>query len=91
MTTIKAYTGYNERTGTHYYRTFEIVDTLPEVGETCNQGDYKCTEINEVYLDCEQGKDDVYNYNYYAATMQSCDPDDGEPWNEYFAVKKDEE
>lgn len=91
MSTIKAYTTYNERTGAHLSRKFEIVAVLPKVGETFNLGDYKCTGINEVQIDCEQGNDRVYQFNYFVATMKSCDPDDEDTWNDYFAIEKEKE
>lgn len=78
MATIRAYTGYSERSNTHYYRDFKIVDSLPEVGEIVygddNNKHYgeceRVKSVEEVQLDCEQGNDDVYNYDYYCATTQ---------------------
>lgn len=72
---IKAYTHYTERTKTHYYREFEVVESIPEVenldelikNTSLNSwlDNCKCVEINELELDCEQGNQNVYNYVFY--------------------------
>lgn len=90
MSHIKVYTGYNERTNSRSYRHFEIVSKLPEVEEVFNQGDYKCIEVSPASIDCEQGKDEVYLYDCFIARMVRCDDED-EFWEEYFAIKKEEE
>lgn len=81
MAKIRAYTGYSERRKTHYYTDFEIVNKLPEVGEVVYGDDDNCININygerervksvsAVSLDCEQGNDEVYNYDYYEVCTQ---------------------
>lgn len=76
MEKIRAYTSYSERSNTHYYTDFEIVDKLPQVGEVVsgdNDGSTthyhgereRVKSVSEVLLDCEQGNDEVYNYDYY--------------------------
>lgn len=75
---IKAYTGYADKTKTHYYREFTVVECIPEsenleelIKDTTltswlNNG--KCVSVEEVALDCEQGSQDVYNYDFYKLT-----------------------
>ena len=63
MKKIKAYTGYNEKTNTHYYHNFYEEYSKPEAGEEYEDG--VVAEVNEVYLDCQQDNDEVYNYDYY--------------------------
>ena len=65
MKKIKAYTSYNEKTNTHYYHNFYEVYHAPGVGEEYEGG--IVVELNEVYLDCQQDNDEVYNYNYWIA------------------------
>ncbi len=78
---IRAYTGYCERSNTHYYTDFEIVDKLPELGEVvygdsdnCTRIDYgereRVTNVCKAWLDCEQGNDEVYDYDYYEIQTQ---------------------
>lgn len=90
MATIKAYVNYDERRGVHQYTNFEIVERLPEIGETFNQGDYECVAIEPVELDCEQGSDEAYNYSFYCCTMRHCDTPaeewDKDEWQVYYAV-----
>lgn len=78
MATIRAYTGYSERSNTHYYRDFKIVDSLPEVGEIIYGDDNnkyygeceRVKSVDKIELDCEQGDEVVYNYDYYRTTTQ---------------------
>lgn len=74
MKNIKAYVDWNDETKTHYYRTFEIIENLPklEIEEIKNEKYKNCTsllkKIETIELDCEQGSDDVYKYNFYKLT-----------------------
>lgn len=61
---IKAYTNYNERSNTHSYREFDVIDALPEIGTTQSNGEV-VKEINPISIDCEQGHDDVFYYDFY--------------------------
>jgi hypothetical protein len=101
---IKAYTRYNEQNNTHYYREFEVVDLLPTIGEVKEvspEYDGERTTviaIREVGLDCCQGNDEVYNYNYFeiVETFERLDDDDNwyleETQSTFVAIpKKNEE
>lgn len=90
MNAIEASVSYNEYTKVGRRRSFEIVDRLPEVGETRCGNEYCVASIDKAWLDCEQPKDKVYEYDYYIVTMQSCD-DPSDEWNEYYAIAKEEE
>lgn len=70
----------------HYSRNFEVVDTLPEVGDILNRE--TVTEIAPVVLDWEQGNDDVYRYEYYRITLVD---ETGEETVNYIAVEIPEE
>lgn len=86
---IKAYVSYDDDRCIHYYRNFEVESSLPEVNDVID-GDYdrddgKCgyngyrervTAVVAVNLDCEQGNDEVYNYDYYCICYQI------EEWND---------
>lgn len=85
--TIKAYVSMNEYKKIHYYRNFEIIERLPKKDETF-KGE-EIIEINEVSLDCEQGNDKVYDYDYYEITTKNYD-DLNEEWDEttyYVAIQ----
>jgi hypothetical protein len=90
---IKAYTRFVESTNTHYYREFDIVDSLPEVGEVVYGGeDYgqrqTVTKISEAILDCEQGNREVDNYDFYCLTVKWEEQDENDQWQE---IEEDEE
>lgn len=70
MKKIRAYVGYSYTNKIHFYKDFEIVSYLPE-----------CKEVKEVELDAEQGRDEVYNYDYFECLME-----DGE--YKYYAIDK---
>lgn len=78
---IKAYTGYSDSHRIHYYTDFEIVDKLPELGEVVYGDEDNCIHVNygerervcsiqKIELDCEQGNDEVYDYDYYKVETQ---------------------
>lgn len=77
---IRAYTSYSERSNSRYYRDFEIVDKLPEIGDvvygdkdgaTVDYGEReRVNNIFAVSLDCEQGNDDIYNYDFFGVDTQ---------------------
>jgi hypothetical protein len=94
---IKAYVGYSARSNTHYYRDFEIVPYLPSVGDEIDGWDVQ--DITPAVLDCEQGSDRVYAYDYYEIDMVDSvglelNPN-GNPDSYrdtlYYAIQKDEE
>lgn len=83
MNRIKAYTEWNDSTRTHYYTYFDIVDTLPKIGDYYNGN--LVIDVENVDLDCEQGNDEVYSYNYYEIVA-----DDGEEeYTENVAILKE--
>ena len=64
MNTLKVYISFNNETKTHYYDTFTIETILP-------QHEYNNERIinrENVEIDCEQGNEKVYQYNYYIIT-----------------------
>lgn len=78
---IRAYTGYSERSNARYYTDFEIVGKLPEVGEviygdsdnsvTPYHGEReRVTNVCAARIDCEQGNDEVYDYEFYEVQTQ---------------------
>jgi hypothetical protein len=85
--TIKAYVGYSERSNTHFYQNFEIVSSIPSVGDEFDG--LAVEDITPVVLDCEQGSDRVYDYDYYEINM--ADPVGDFHDTLYWAVKKEEE
>jgi hypothetical protein len=65
--TIKAYVNYSEYSNTHYYRQFQIVEYLPAVGDEIDG--WTVESIDPVTLDCEQGSDQVYDFDYYTINV----------------------
>lgn len=96
--TIRAYTSYNDYRKIHYYTDFEVIDKLPSLDDKSfggydawNYEDFKILEINSVHLDCEQGSQEVYNYDYYEIVIQYKDDDKLEKDHFYVAIEKPEE
>ena len=88
---IEVYTGYNDWTNTRYYRYFTICDELPEMGYDYGsfwEEDHRFVkEIKPAHIDCEQGSDEVYYYEYYIVTYD-CTERDGTKYEdeEYIAI-----
>lgn len=74
---IRAYVSYSERTNTHYYTDFTVVDELPKIGEKNLNESEEIVDVTPVDLDCDQGNDDVYKYDYYKVTVKVTDEFDG--------------
>lgn len=71
---IKAYTSVDDRSNTHYYRNFDLVSKLPDIGDT--DGDLVVSGISPVDLDCENdGR--VWDYEFYAISLSQ----DGEDFD----------
>lgn len=97
---IKVKTRTDERNKISYYREFEIVKQLPEIGsveELAPERDGEKTTIRTIFeavIDCEQGCDKIYDYHYYVIIKtfeQLNDNDEWEivnQWEEYVALKK---
>lgn len=64
---VRAYVKYNDYKNTHYYTDFEVVKSLPEVGDYIGPkvDGIRIVAINKVSLDCEQGNPNVHNYDFY--------------------------
>lgn len=66
---MKAYLKGNEIRGKEI--DFKIIDKLPKIEkELIGNGYYKDNQsivykIENIEIDCEQGSDDIYDYNYY--------------------------
>ena len=99
---IKVKTYYNEHNNTNYYRQFDIIDALPEIGEVDQlfpERDGERTTviaIREVSIDCEN-RDEAFEYNYYVIekTFEQLNEDDEwemvhECERHYVAIKKGE-
>lgn len=95
MKKIKAYTSYHERTNTRRYRMFKVLESLPELGAG-GYGyavDKDIIELSDVKLDCEQGNNEVYNYNFYEVKYRYLDDEDYEDDEfdiDYICVENDE-
>ena len=87
MEKIKAYIGWNDTNHTHYHKEFEIIEKLPEKKDVFDENGERIVKIENVKLDCEQGNDDVYNYDYYVAKIEY---DYGVTTDWYFCIKKEE-
>jgi hypothetical protein len=87
--TIKVYVGYNERNNAHYWRRFEIVDSLPEIGDEIDG--WTVEEIYPAHLDCEQGSERVYDFDYYEIKTREVEDEDSDTIYLYYAVEKEEE
>lgn len=91
---VKAYTSYSESNNTHYYREFDIVDSLP-TDEVDGDERKVIKNISSVSLDYEQSNDDVYGYDFYVVTFDIEQKDEGGNWIsnvedevEYIAIRK---
>lgn len=75
---IRAYVNYDERSNTRYHRDFTIedykikdleVEDLDELIKNTTLNSWLDNEtiinIQEVNLDCEQGNNEVFDYDYY--------------------------
>lgn len=81
---IKAYTSYSESSNTKYSRHFEVVKQLPEIGSVIWGDGDECPEnvkpyhgerqrvkaIEKAWLDCEQGNDEVYDFDFFEVHIQ---------------------
>ena len=87
MKKIKAYIGWNDTNHTHHYKEFEIVKKLPEKRDVFDENGERIIKIENVKLDCEQGNEEVYNYDYYVAKIEY---DYGLTTDWCFCIKKEE-
>ncbi|WP_302593570.1 hypothetical protein [Faecalibaculum rodentium] len=92
MNKIKVYTACNEWSNTHYWRYFDIIDELPHIGDRVF--DEVISSIDLIPIDCEQGNESVFDYDYYKITRvasdlnENEDPEDTASYD-YVAVRKD--
>lgn len=89
MKKIRAYVDWDDETKTHYYNDFEVVEKLPKINDVCYDDDCsieRVRSIENVELDCEQGNDDVYNYDYYKIITDIYDKDYDEHDDNYHFV-----
>ena len=82
---IRAKIGVNEWNNTIIKRNFELVESLPTVGELFH--DYKVLKLNEISLDCERNEE-LYNYDYYKIDLFD---DEDENFSIYICIKNDNE
>lgn len=91
-----------DREKIHYYQNFEIIENLPELEtEAIKNENYKncdslLEKIETVKLDCEQGSDEVYKYDFYKLTyfnnidyFESEYEDDECEFEKYVAILKE--
>lgn len=87
MNKIRAYADWDDRTKTHYYKDFEIVEELPKVDEIYYEDSSSkevVKSVESVRLDCENN-DNVYNYDFYKIIVSCYDKDRDEVEdNEYY-------
>lgn len=60
---IRAYIGMDEVNKIRFYKDFDIVNDIPAIGDMYGLEEIK--EVIPVRLDPEQGRDEVWSYNYY--------------------------
>lgn len=73
----------------HFYKDFEIIDFIPEIGNPCF--DEEIMEIIPINLDVEQGSDEVYGYDFFKVitTMnKEFDKASGVYCERWYAVKQ---
>lgn len=91
MSKIKIYTNYRERTNTHFYRYFDIVDKIPQVNEIVDESFFdwdkkvftarnRVCKVERVDIDCEQGVSNWEEYDYYCVETIFEDLDDNGNW-----------
>ena len=83
---IRAKIGLNEWNNTVIRRNFELVESLPTVGELFH--DYKVMKLNEIKLDCEERTENLYNYDYYKIDLFD---DEDENFSIYICIKNNKE
>ena len=93
---IKAYVGMDEYNKVRYYKNFEVVEEIPEVGEDFGYhfGDGVIETVKDVQklsLDPEQGSVDVYDYDFYKITTDWKEDDETTEECYYYAIKKEEQ
>ncbi len=93
MKKIKAVVRVDDRTNTHYTKTFLVRDTLPVVGD--EQLGYVVTAIDPVELDFENRGDDFVEHDFYRITSVDTEyqgkEDEGEYTSfDYVAIRKAE-
>ena len=97
---IRAYTSFEESNKIHRWRDFEIVGKLPVLGEikeiSPEYDGEKTTLVNifECPIDCEQGNDEVFEYEYFKLEYKFEKLNEDDEWEfeeyqyEFVAVKK---
>ena len=83
---IRAKIGLNEWNNTVIRRNFELVKTLPIVGEPFH--DYTVLKLTEISLDCEERNENLYNYDYYKIDLLD---EDNEDFSIYICIKNNKE
>ena len=83
---INAKIGVNEWNNTVIRRNFEVVETLPIVSESFH--DYKVLKLTEIKLDCEERREELYNYDYFKIDLLD---EDNEDFSIYICIKNNNE
>lgn len=81
MTKIKAVVRVDDRTNTHYTRTFLVQDRLPEVGD--EHLGYIVTAVEPVELDWENRGDEYVSFDFYRVTSVDAEYKGTEDEEEY--------
>lgn len=88
---VRIKTGYDEREDYYYYRSFEVVDNIPE---SFNVGAIeRIDDVIEVFPDIEDYSDVARSYRFYIVWIQWKDEEE-DVWKDErfnYAIKKEEE
>lgn len=82
---IKLNTNYDERNNTTFYRSFRVVDYVPEVGDDLpGEFGYEIINVEQIALDYSEHK--PYNAYKVSYIESGFDDEKEEPFIEYLAV-----
>lgn len=86
---IKAVVSVDERTNTHYSKSFEVIESLPAVGD--ESYGYIVKEVKKVSIDWENRGEEYAEHDFYKVTScDEMDPDNSDnDIVEFYAVKKE--
>ena len=88
MEKIKANVGYSYKRNSYYYKEFEVVTSLPEVGdEVSNCYEEKITSINPIRIE-GYNNDSCFRYDYFEVVSK--ETESGEEYIKYLAIEKEE-
>ena len=88
MEKIKANVGYSYNRNCYYYKEFEVVTSLPEVGDEVSNcyEETKIVSINPIRLE-GYNNDSCFRYDYFEVVSK--ETESGEEYFEYLAIEKE--